>query len=66
MKGSNAEEEIKTAKNAIQMLGGNIVKVDKIILPELNQERNIIIIEKIKATPKAYPRKPGTPQKMPL
>lgn len=66
MKGNNAEEEIKNAEKAIQILGGKIIKVDKIILPELNQERNIIIIEKIKATPKTYPRKPGTPQKMPL
>ena len=66
MKGNNTEEEIKNAEKAIQILGGKIIKVDKIILPELNQERNIIIIEKIKATPKTYPRKPGTPQKMPL
>lgn len=66
MKGNNAEEEIKEAEKAIQILGGKIVKIDKIILPELNQERNIIIIEKIKTTPKTYPRKPGTPQKMPL
>lgn len=66
MKGNNAEEEIKGAEKAIRILGGNIVKVDKIILPELNQERNIIIIEKVKSTPKTYPRKPGTPQKMPL
>lgn len=66
MKGNNAEEEIRDAEKAIKILGGKIIKVDKIILPELNQERNIIIIEKIKPTPKTYPRKPGTPQKMPL
>lgn len=66
MKGNNADEEIKDAEKAIQILGGKIEKIDKIILPELNLERNIVIIRKIKQTPKQYPRKPGTPQKEPL
>ncbi len=66
MKGNNAEEEIKEAENAIRVLGGKIEKVDKFILPELNLERNIIVIRKIKQTPKQYPRKPGTPQKSPI
>lgn len=66
MKGNNAESEIDEAKKAIRLLGGEIVKVDKIVLPELNLERNIVIIKKVKSTPKQYPRKPGTPQKMPL
>ena len=66
MKGNNAEEEIKGAENAIRVLGGKIEKVDKVILPELNLERNIIVIRKIKQTPKQYPRKPGTPQKSPI
>ena len=66
MKGNNAEIEIKEAKKAIRELGGEIVKVEKITLPELNLERNIIIIKKIKSTNKRYPRKPGTPQKLPI
>ena len=41
-------------------------KIEKIILPELNLERNIIVIKKVKNTPKQYPRKPGTPQKSPI
>ena len=66
MKGNNAEIEINEAKTAITELGGEIFKVDKITLPELNLERNIIIIKKVKQTPKQYPRKPGTPQKTPI
>lgn len=66
MKGNNAELEVNEAKKAIKILGGEIVKTDKIVLPELDLERNIIIIKKVKPTPKQYPRKPGTPQKMPL
>ena len=66
MKGNNAEEEINDAKKAIKELGGEIIKVEKIILPELHLERNIIIIKKVKQTPNKYPRKPGTPQKEPI
>lgn len=66
MKGNNAETEIKEAKKAIKELGGEIISVDKIILPELNLERNIIAVKKVKQTPKQYPRKPGTPQKSPI
>ena len=29
-------------------------------------KRNVIIVEKIKETPKKYPRKAGTPAKQPL
>lgn len=66
MKGNNADAEIDSAKNAIKELGGEIIKVEKIILPEFNLERNIVIIKKTKATPSKYPRKPGTPQKQPI
>ena len=66
MKGNNAEEEIKEAKKAIKELGGKIIKTEKIILPELNLERNIVVIKKVKQTPNKYPRKPGTPQKEPI
>jgi len=66
MKGNNADIEIQEAKNAIKELGGQIIKVEKIVLPKLNLERNIIIIKKVKNTPNNYPRKPGTPQKSPI
>ena len=66
MKGNNAEEEIKEAKKAIKELGGEIIKIEKIILPEMELERNIVIIKKVKQTPNKYPRKPGTPQKEPI
>lgn len=70
---SNVEEEIKNAKNAINVLGGKITTVDKFYLPKLDNgnsnesvERTIIIIEKIKNTANKYPRKAGTPAKNPL
>ncbi len=66
MKGPNVEEEVKESEKAIKILGGKIENVDKIILPESNFERNIIIINKISNTPLKYPRKSGTPSKEPL
>ena len=66
MKGNNADIEIEEARKAIKELGGEIINIEKVNLPELNLERNIIIIKKIKQTSNKYPRKPGTPQKEPI
>lgn len=65
MKGPNCDGEIEEAKTAIKKLGGKISKVEKIILNNDN-ERTIIIIEKIKSTEHIYPRKAGIPIKNPL
>ncbi len=66
MKGPGGEEELEEAKYAIKELGGKIEKIEKIILPDSDMERNIIIIRKVKDTPNKYPRKAGTPSKQPL
>ena len=66
MKGSNAEEEIENAKNAIRILGGEIEKIEEIELPESDIKRTIIIIKKLKETPNKYPRKAGLPSKEPI
>ena len=66
MKGSKIEEELKTAKNAIKELGGEIEKVINFKLPDSDNERNIIIIKKVRNTKSKYPRKAGMPSKEPL
>ena len=66
MKGSQVEDEIKDAKYALNELGGKIVNIEEFCLPETDMKRNIILIEKIKETPKKYPRTAGTPAKQPL
>ena len=66
MKGPDADEEIEEAKYAINELGGKIIEIDNIKLPDTDIERKIIIIKKIKENPKKYPRKAGTPSKEPL
>lgn len=66
MKGSQVEEELNDAKFALKELGGKIKSVDEFCLPGTDVKRNVIIVEKIKETPKKYPRKAGTPAKQPL
>lgn len=66
MKGANVNEEIEKAKNAIKELGGEIERVDNFYLSDNDNERNIIIIRKVKETSSKYPRKAGTPSKEPL
>lgn len=66
MKGSQIEEELNDAMFALKELGGEIKSIDEFCLPGTDMKRNIIIIEKIKETPKKYPRKAGIPVKQPL
>ena len=42
--------KITKAKNAINVLGGEIEKVESITLPDSDMVRNIVIIKKIKQT----------------
>lgn len=65
MKGNNIEE-VDEAEKALIKLGGIIEKIEKIYLPGTDIERNIIIVRKIKNTPKEYPRKAGVPSKNPI
>lgn len=66
MKGSNVQDELNSSKKAVDILGGKVAKVDKLVLPDSDMERNIIVIDKIKSTPNKYPRKAGIPAKEPL
>lgn len=66
MKAASAKEEIEAGKKAVSLLGGKIQTTHSFLLPVEESERNIIIIEKEKPTPKKYPRKPGTPNKEPI
>lgn len=63
-KSGEIEEEVNAAKKAISVLGGKIENVYKFDIYE--QKRSFVIIGKEKKTPKAYPRKAGTPTKSPL
>lgn len=66
MKSADIEEELDSAKNAIAILGGKIKKIETITLVNTDIKRKIVIIEKVKETPRKYPRKAGTPSKEPI
>lgn len=65
-KGSNIGEEFESAQNALEILGGKVLKSIRFDLPNGYGERNIIIIEKIKPTPKEYPRGKNLPKTNPI
>ncbi len=59
MKGPSAADENKDAANAIRMLGGKITDVKDITLSDGNGDEinhPLVFVEKIKDTPKEYPR----------
>lgn len=66
LKGPKAQDELAEAKNAIEVLGGNVKEVKELTLPDTDDERTLIVVKKVKATPKKYPRQAGTPNRKPL
>lgn len=65
-KAADIEEELNQGKKAIHILGGKLTKVKKMTLPDSDIERSFLLIDKVKNTPKAYPRKAGTASKEPI
>ena len=66
LKGPKAQDELAEAKNAIEVLGGSVKEVKELTLPDTDDERTLIVVKKVKATPKKYPRQAGTPNRKPL
>ncbi len=59
-------EELKAAEHAVNVLGGKVKEQISFTLPDSDINRNLIVIEKNRKTPKQYPRKAGTASKDPL
>lgn len=62
----NLASEWPSGKKAVTILGGKIKHVAEFSLPGTSMHRSLLIIEKIKPAPPAYPRKAGRPEKNPL
>ena len=60
------ENEISESGNALKVLNSKILKIHKFRLPESDDERIVIEIQKLKETDSQYPRKTGIPAKKPL
>ncbi|EES91896.1 16S rRNA (guanine(527)-N(7))-methyltransferase RsmG [Clostridium botulinum] len=66
LKGPSVDEEVKIAKKAISILGGKLEEIREVEIENSDLKHNLVIIKKIKNTPKQYPRKAGTAIKKPL
>jgi 16S rRNA (guanine527-N7)-methyltransferase len=66
MKAKNIQQELDSAKKAIEILGGEIKEIVNFALPLFNEERNLIVIRKMNPTPSKYPRRSGIPSRKPL
>ena len=65
-KGETAHAEAKSAKKAMKLLGGELRELIPVRLPDISDDRYLVVVDKIAATPEKYPRKAGTPDKTPL
>ncbi|MGO2696171.1 MAG: 16S rRNA (guanine(527)-N(7))-methyltransferase RsmG [Bavariicoccus seileri] len=66
LKGAKAQEEELMAQKAITVLGGKVAKSVSLTLPSDHSDRDIILIEKVKKTPRKYPRQAGKPNRNPI
>lgn len=66
LKGAKYEEELREAGKALKVMGGSGTETRRVVLPGLDDVRAVIAVHKTMPTPKAYPRKAGTPAKKPI
>ena len=65
-KGESGPAEAQSAEEAMKLLGGKLKQLIPVHLPGVADDRYLVVVEKVAATPPRYPRKPGIPMKMPL
>ncbi len=66
LKGPDAANEIAAASSALQLLGGTVVAVKDVEIPNSDLQHKLVIIEKTAHTPQAYPRNAKKIAKKPL
>lgn len=65
-KGASPEAEVAAAGRALSELRGRLVEVARVESWAPEGQRTAVVVAKQAATPRAYPRSPGTPSKKPL
>lgn len=65
-KGESGPAEAQSAEKAMKLLGGKLKQLIPVHLPGVADDRYLVLVEKIAATPPRYPRKAGIPMKTPL
>lgn len=65
-KGESGPAEAQSAEKAMKLLGGKLRQLIPINLPGVADDRYLVLVDKVAATPPKYPRKAGIPMKTPL
>lgn len=66
MKGVTAEVEARDSARALKTLGGVLRSIEPVTLPDVPDPHYLVVVDKVAATPAAYPRRPGLPTRSPL
>lgn len=66
MKGESGPAEAHAAEHAMRLLGGHLRQLVPVTLPGVVEERYLVVVDKLAATPNSYPRRVGLPAKKPL
>jgi 16S rRNA (guanine527-N7)-methyltransferase len=58
-------EDLDAARHAIEVMGGNL---DRVVAAPSAARRSgtVVIVDKVRSTPRVYPRRPGVPARRPL
>ncbi len=65
-KGASALQELREAERAITILGGEVRQFSAGNVPFLDEQRHLLLIQKVRPTPVLYPRGQGLARKKPL
>jgi len=66
MKGESGPAEAHAAEHALRMLGGHLRQLVPVTLPGVVEERYLVVVDKVAATPNGYPRRVGVAAKKPI
>ena len=65
-KKGDIKDEMNQAQRAISTMGGKLIEIKPVTLPEFPDNRCLVVIEKVAPTPDQYPRGSGMPVKRPI
>lgn len=66
LKHEDLKQELTSAAHAMEVLGGRLIGMRPVLVSGLTDNRIVVVVEKVKATPTKFPRRPGLPAKQPL
>ncbi|MFL2639842.1 MAG: 16S rRNA (guanine(527)-N(7))-methyltransferase RsmG [Dehalococcoidia bacterium] len=65
-KQGDIKTELEDSLTSLDLLGGELDRIDELNLPKIKAGRKIVLIKKVNTTSPKFSRKPGIPQKHPL